>query len=435
MRALRRRGLRVQGFKCGPDYIDPTYHQAATGRISRNLDVWLAGESGVRAAFARGSASADVSVVEGVMGMFDGKDASSDRGSTADVAALLEAPTLLVVDVSGMGRSAAAIVAGFQRFGRARVAGVVANRCGSRGHFELVKTAIEAACGVPVVGGLEAEGELAAPERHLGLVPAIERGELSPWFDRLADRIERGTDLDAVLDIARSAPKLPAAPPSAARRRAGDGPRIALAKDEAFHFYYPENLELLESLGAELVPFRPIDGEGLPERADGVYLGGGFPEEYAERLSANGTLREQLRTLASRGLPVVAECGGFMYLCRSITDRAGNRYPMAGLVAADVRMQPKLAALGYREAVAPQDHLLLRAGEAIRGHEFRYSSIEAGEPLPHAYELTGRFGARGDGYAAPNVAAGYTHLYLPSNPRAAERWIEACLAYRASLRG
>jgi len=438
MRALQRRGLKVQGFKCGPDYIDPTYHTAVTGRPSRNVDAWLAGEDGVRETFERGAADADVSIIEGVMGMFDGRDVESDDGSTAHIAEVLAAPVLLVVDVSGTARSAAAVVHGFRTFGAGgRIAGVLANRCGSRGHYELVKRAVEAECGVPVVGWLGADDELGAPERHLGLVPAVERGELAGWFDRLAETVERGVDLDALLALARGAEPLPA-PASEVRQGAAaqaDGPVIAVAKDAAFHFYYPENLELLERLGAKLVTFRPLDGEGLPDEADGVYLGGGFPEEYAERLAANRRLPEQLRALAPRGLPIVAECGGYMYLCRSITDRSGRKYPMAGIVPADVAMQPKLAAIGYREATAKQDCVLLAEGESIRGHEFHYSRIVEADAFPRLYESAGRFGASLDGFAVWNVAAGYTHFYLPSNPRAAERWVAACAAYRATRKG
>jgi cobyrinic acid a,c-diamide synthase len=439
MSALKRRGCTVQGFKCGPDYIDPTYHTAVTGRVSRNLDTWLAGEDGMREAFVRGSEGADISVIEGVMGMYDGKDPTSDQGSSSDISDLLEAPVLLVVDVSGMARSAAAIVLGYQRLSsRSRIAGVIANRCGSQGHYELVKAAVEAECGVPVVGWLSEDETLSTPERHLGLVPAVERGELAPWFERAADRIEAGIDMEALLRVARSVSSIGALP------RNGDGlyaatggkerPVVAIARDAAFHFYYPENLELLESLGARLVPFRPLRGEGLPPEVDGLYLGGGFPEEFAGQLAGNALLREQLQTRVPQGLPVVAECGGYMYLCRSITDRSGIMHPMAGIIPADVRMQTRLAAIGYREVTALRDNLLLAPGETIRGHEFHYSTVTAEEGFPHLYTVTGSRGTGTDGYAAHRVSAGYTHLYFPSQPAAAMRWVEACRAYREERR-
>ncbi|WP_248930103.1 cobyrinate a,c-diamide synthase [Paenibacillus hamazuiensis] len=531
MAALQRRGLQVQGFKCGPDYIDPTYHTAVTGRQSRNLDTWMLTHDTMKEIFLRGSAGADVSVIEGVMGMFDGKDPLSDAGSTAEIAALLDCPVLLVVNAQSMARSAAAIVLGFmQMAGPGRIAGVIANKCGSAGHFKLVKAAIEQECGIPVLGWLGRDDELQVPERHLGLVPAVERGELAPLFRRAAELTRQGVDLDALLALAGGAPALdwperqlfaaetrgsagsrtgglsgpasfagprstiglddqrsvsnidgladrrspggaeslgdphstigpeglgdphspaglagPRSPAGLAGPRSpagtedsGEGdpgpiPVIAVAKDAAFNFYYPENLELLEQLGACLRLFSPLAGEAVPDDADGVYIGGGFPEEFASRLAENRHVREDLKKRAEAGLPLFAECGGYMYLTRSITDRAGVKHEMAGLIPAEVRMQPKLAALGYREVKGLRDSLLLAEGETIRGHEFHYSTltvdISAENDFPYAYETKGLRGAGKDGYGLPTLTAGYTHVHFASNVEAARRFVRQCALY------
>ncbi|WP_127529382.1 cobyrinate a,c-diamide synthase [Paenibacillus kobensis] len=437
MAALKRRGLTVQGFKCGPDYIDPSYHTAVTGRQSRNLDTWMLPHETMKEIFMRGSAGADVSVIEGVMGMFDGKDPLSDTGSTAEIAALLQCPVLLVVNAQSMARSAAAVVLGFQQLaGNGRIAGVIVNKCGSAGHYKIVKSAIEQVCGIPVLGWLGRDEELTVPERHLGLVPAIERGELEPLFRRAADLIEQGVDLNAVLALAGQSPDLewpnhrlfPDESSSAAP--GGIQPVIAVAKDAAFNFYYPENLELLERLGANLHPFSPLAGEPVPEHADGVYIGGGFPEEFASALADAGHVGRDLKARAEASLPIFAECGGYMYLSRSITDRNGIRHEMAGLIPAEVRMQPKLAALGYREVTGMRDSLLLAEGETIRGHEFHYSTLTADlEDYPHAYETKGLRGSGKDGYGTPSITAGYTHVHFASNIGVARRFIAQCAAY------
>ncbi|AJY76924.1 cobyrinate a,c-diamide synthase [Paenibacillus beijingensis] len=459
MAALQRRGLQVQGFKCGPDYIDPSYHTSVTGRQSRNLDTWMLPHDTMKEIFLRGSAGADVSVIEGVMGMFDGKDPLSDTGSSAEIAALLNCPVLLVVSAQSMARSAAAIVLGFQQLAEnVHIAGVILNKCGSSGHYKLVKSAIEQVCGIPVLGWLGRDDELRVPERHLGLVPAIERGELEPLYRRAAEHVEMSFDLDAILKLAGDAPDLQwpesrlfADRPhqSAALRyqphQSGifadqprmsisteTGPLIAVAKDAAFNFYYPENLELLEQLGARVTLFSPLAGQYVPAEADGVYIGGGFPEEFAAQLAANRGACDDLKARAEGGLPVFAECGGYMYLTRTITDRAGETHDMVGLIPARVKMQSKLAALGYREVRARRNGLLLQEGETIRGHEFHYSALTPDDPdgYPYAYETKGLRGVSQDGFALPTLTAGYTHVHFASNVSAARRFVEQCAAYR-----
>uniref|UniRef100_UPI000472A7A6 cobyrinate a,c-diamide synthase n=1 Tax=Paenibacillus maysiensis TaxID=1155954 RepID=UPI000472A7A6 len=442
MKAFADSGLRVQGFKCGPDYIDPTYHTAATGTPSRNLDSWMTSPDTVRETFIRASEGADISVIEGVMGLYDGKDPLSNTGSTAEIAMLTDSPVLLVVDVRSMARSAAAIVLGFQRLEpKLRIAGVIVNRCGSQGHYGIVKKAIEQECGIPVLGWLQRDDGLDIPERHLGLVPAVERGELEPLFQRVAELIRAGTDLDALRALADSAPplSLPAHPlfstdrlSSEKQAEAGERPVIAVARDAAFNFYYPENLDLLRQSGAELSFFSPLAGERVPEGTSGLYLGGGFPEEFAADIAANTGFLEDIRNAVSRDMPVFAECGGYMVLARTLTDRSGAVHSMAEVIPSDVRMQDKRAALGYREATALQDCLLLEAGETIRGHEFHYSVMaydESASPFPYAYQTKGMRGLQSEGYAKGNLLAAYTHIHLASLPKAAVRWVEKCRAY------
>ncbi|HEU4965795.1 MAG TPA: cobyrinate a,c-diamide synthase [Bacilli bacterium] len=442
MAALRKRGLRVQGFKVGPDYIDPTYHSAVTGRVSRNLDTWMASADVMREVFLRGSADADVSIIEGVMGLYDGQDPLSDRGSTAEVAQLLGAPTILILNISALARSAAAIVKGFMTLSAGvPIAGVICNQAGSQGHIELVRKAVEQECGVPVLGGFVQVDGIEMPERHLGLIPAVERGDLQPLFERLAEEVEAALDLERLLEIAKSAPELPASETSLfakgeVGRASSASVRIAVARDAAFNFYYRENLELLEQLGAELVFFSPLTGEKVPEDACGLYIGGGFPEEFAKALSRQADVREDLRARIADGLPTVAECGGYMYLAESITDRHGQRYEMVGVVPGQVRMQERLVALGYREVVAAEgaehEHFLLKRGETARGHEFHYSTMESAGELASAaaYRSRGYFGEMVDGYRLENLVAGYTHLYFPSQPEVPRRFVEKARQYR-----
>ncbi|MET3291057.1 UNVERIFIED_CONTAM: cobyrinic acid a,c-diamide synthase [Brevibacillus sp. OAP136] len=434
MAALAKRGMAVQGFKVGPDYIDPTFHTAATRRISRNLDTWMMEPSSMKEIFWRASEGADISLIEGVMGFYDGKDPKSNRGSTAEIGMLLDAPVILVVDIKAMARSAAAIVKGFQLLEPAvNIAGVIANRAGSANHFQLVKTAIEQECGVPVIGYLPHDPALTAPERHLGLVPAVERGELQPWLDLLAEKVAATVDLDQLLAITEQHASFDKPEPILFTKRDNEGLEpvtIAVARDSAFHFYYQENFELLEAYGAKLHFFSPLAGELPPGDADGLYIGGGFPEEFAARLEAQVDVRHVLKSMIEGGLPTFAECGGYMFLCEAIHDRAGNRYEMLGIVNNEVKMQTKLAALGYREAVALSDSILLAAGETARGHEFHYSSLVHELERDHAYEVSGLRGRKKEGFAQGNVLAGYTHLHFASNPGMVQRWLSHCREWK-----
>lgn len=436
MAALQQRGLIVQGFKCGPDYIDPTYHTSVTGRQSRNLDSWMFSHDAVREIFEHGQQGADISLIEGVMGMYDGKDPLSDAGSTAEISEIIQAPVLLVVNCQSMARSVAAIVQGFQRFSeRVNVAAVIANRVGSAAHYKLVKEAVEASCGIPVVGYLQREDDIEMPERHLGLVPSIERGELTPMFQRLAQLVEATIDLDLLLTLAES-PSLELPPAQLFKSKSeAQLATIAIAKDAAFHFYYPENIELLEAAGARCVYFSPLAGETVPQEADGLYIGGGFPEEFAAELGAQTDAAQSIARAIRQGMPTLAECGGYMYLTESLVTTDGMTYPMVGVIPGQVRMQTKRAALGYREVTGLAGNFLLTDAEQARGHEFHYSVYEvpqasSREPISPAYETKGLRGVKQEGYIDHQLVAGYTHLHFASNPKLAERFVQACTAYQ-----
>ncbi len=419
--ALRRRGLRVQPFKVGPDYIDPSHHARITGRPSHNLDTWMIPRAVNRRLFHSWGADADVAVVEGVMGLFDGVDGHRFDGSTAHLARILRLPVVLVVDARSMARSAAAVVQGFASFTpRVPITGVVWNRVASPSHRRILDEALSPAGLPPSLGALPPEPELALPERHLGLVTPEDAALPSTWEDRLACWVEDHLDLDRLLERtpAPPAPRLPAP-----RRR--DGARsVAVARDAAFCFYYEENIRLLERAGARIIDFSPLAGDGVPPEADAVYLGGGYPEVHAERLAANQAFLDGLRGHHSQGRPIYAECGGFMVLCRSLQAPGGGRVPMAGIFPARARMRSGRFHLGYREVEVEGAAGL--DGLTARGHEFHYSELEA---PPQGVETVYRVrNARGEelgreGYRSGSALAGYIHLHFASCPDLPLRWL------------
>ncbi len=428
MRLLRDRGLRVAPFKVGPDYIDPGHHRVAASWASRNLDGWLLPHTTVAALFRRavtGEREADVAVIEGVMGLFDGYSANSEAGSTAEMASLLAAPVVLVLDASAMARSAAAVVHGMNTFDSAlRLAGVVLNRVAGAGHYEICREAI-AALGVPVLGYLPDDLALAVPERHLGLVLA---GEQTLDLERLIARAAETLEVEALLEIARSAPPLPDLPAPQPPLPAPSTPprmRIAVARDAAFDFYYEDNLDLLRDLGAEIAFFSPLADLALPEGAGAVYLGGGYPELHAEQLFVNLPLRRALRDFAAAGGPVYAECGGLMYLCEALVDARGTRHLMVGLVPGDSHLRERVT-LGYREVLALRDSPIARTGQQVRGHEFHYSVLEAPPPRPAYQRVGGEEGEVEGTVTGPegNVLASYIHVHFGTDPHLAERLVE-----------
>jgi cobyrinic acid a,c-diamide synthase len=417
--ALSRRGLAVQGFKVGPDFIDPSFYQALTGREGENLDSWMTGSGGVRRIYQTATGGADLAVIEGVMGLFDGASPVTDESSTAEIAKLLNLPVVLVIDARSMARSVAALVKGFTEFDpRLRFAGIILNRVGSAKHFELLTQALAATTAIPVLGYLPKEREFSLAERHLGLVPYYEDSQLAERLAGLAEWFEKTVAVDRLI-AAFAHPSLdspPALPPVAPLDRRV---RIGVARDRAFGFYYQENWRLLRRAGAELVPFSPLSDATLPAGLDGLYLGGGYPELFAAELAANQALLEQIKELIARGKPVYAECGGLIYLARSL--RVGERsFPMLGVLDLEVELGARLAALGYIEVSAAADNILLAQGETARGHEFHYTRICGGAEQADAYRS-----ARGErlGFRRGNLLASYVHLHFGSNPGMAERWV------------
>jgi len=425
-RALRDRGLAVAPFKCGPDYLDPTYHVRAAGRPSHNLDGWMMKRSAALATFARCTRGADIAVIEGVMGLYDGASPRGEAGSTAEMAKWLEAPVLAVLDVSGMARTAAALTRGLAAFDPGVwLAGIVCNRVGSRGHLALLR---EALTRPPVVGGLPSRPDLSFPERHLGLFRAdqgaLPDDYLAAWGAAAAEWL----DLDAVLAIARSARPLAVVEAARGGPRSRERCRIGVAQDEAFHFYYADNLARLESLGARLVPFSPLRARALPD-VHGLFLGGGYPEEHAAPIARNRPLRDAIRAFAADGGPIYAECGGLMLLCEAIRTRDGVAHRMLGIIPAVATMQDRLAALGYVELTTRLPTVLGPAGLRLRGHQFRYSEL-TGVPddLDRAYLMRRHLGGEPvlEGYTRGNVLASYAHVHWASCPEAAAGFVESC---------
>jgi len=427
MAALRARGLAVSGHKVGPDYIDPGYHALATGRPPRNLDPFLCGEDLIAPLFRHGAAGAQVAVIEGVMGLFDGVDPALEQapgyGSTAHVAQLLEAPVVLVVDAARAGRSVAALAAGFAGFDpRTPVAGVILNQVASDRHERLLRDAL-AGTGLPVFGVIRRTEGIVTPSRHLGLIPAAERAAPADQaIDRMGALIAASCDLDALLALAARAPARPGPAWEPPGEPGHSSPVVAVAGGAAFTFGYTEQAELLEAAGARVAPFDPLRDEDLPAGTAGLILGGGFPEMHAAGLSANGRLRERVAALAARGAPVAAECAGLLYLARTLDDR-----PMCGVLDVRAAMTPKLT-LGYREAVAVTDSVLARAGDVVRGHEFhRTAAVPAAGDQP-----AWRLGSRSfEGHVAGSVIASYLHTHWAGHPAAAARFTAACAKVHA----
>ncbi len=433
--AMRARGLKVAAFKCGPDYLDPTYHERAAGVRSHNLDSWMMDCNAVVATFARASAGADLAVIEGMMGLFDSAAPTSEEGSTAQIAKWLDAPVILITDASGVARTIAAVAAGFARFDPAvRVAGMICNRVGSRGHLDLLRAVRPE---IPIVGGFPAIADLAFPERHLGLLMADESTVPQRLIDGWSRLAADWLDLDAILEIARSAPALEVGSASDATKvdlRSGSRCRIGVAYDAAFHFYYEDNLNRLRSLGAEVVNFSPIRDRELPE-VDGLYFGGGYPEVFARELSSNGAMLSALRDFAARGGVIYAECGGLMYLAHAIRTLDGAQWPMAAIIPGVAVMSDRLQALGYVEVETRADSILGPAQARFRGHQFRYSTLEAApsaDRIDTVYKVAPRWGGApfAEGYRVGNVLASYVHAHWASNPSIAEALVGSCLRSR-----
>ncbi|MFI1974201.1 cobyrinate a,c-diamide synthase [Streptomyces wedmorensis] len=437
MAAFAGRGLAVSPHKVGPDYIDPGYHALATGRPGRNLDAYMCGTGQIAPLFLHGARGCDLAVVEGVMGLYDGAADQGELASTAQVAKLLKAPVVLVVDASSQSRSVAALVHGFASWDpEVRIGGVILNKVATDRHEHLLREALGES-GVPVLGVLRRAPAVATPSRHLGLVPVAERqAQAVEAVAAQAEQVRSGCDLEALLALARSAPELHAEPwvPEVGERLHAGGsgvptrsapaerwpaPRVAVAGGAAFTFSYAEHTELLTAAGAEVVTFDPLRDEALPEGTSGLVIGGGFPEMYGEQLSANEPLRKAVAELAASGAPVAAECAGLLYLARSLD---GN--PMCGVLDADARMSERLT-LGYRDAVAVNDSVIAPAGARMRGHEFHRTVIEPGAGALAAWGLR-QPERRVEGFVQGGVHASYVHTHWAGAPEVAARFVERC---------
>ena len=431
--ALKRRGLRVQTFKVGPDFLDPTYLALASGKPCYNLDGWMMGQDYCRRLFARASQGADIAVIEGVMGLFDGADTSTSSGSTAEIARWLQAPVALIVNVHGMARSLAAVVKGFTEFEKdLNVAAVIANRCGSELHEAWLSDALKAAALPPLAGGVPRGGLPHLPSRHLGLVTADD-GNLTPEvLAALADAFDQHISVDKILALAQGAPALDITAPE------GTLPQkqisLGVAWDEAFHFYYQDLFDELALRGCTVQRFSPLRDSRLPTGLDALYFGGGYPELHSEALSANVNMLADIRAFAASGRPVYAECGGLMYLCELLETKEGKSYPMAGLVPGAVQMLDRLKTLGYVEVTLKNKSLWGPPGAVLRGHEFHYSQL-IGDPVGrdgwnNAYYLKKCRSevSSPDGFQRGRVLASYVHLHLASRPEAVDHFVNQCRA-------
>jgi len=426
MGALRHKGFKVQPFKTGPDYIDPSYHSWATGEASRNLDTWLLSRDVVLELFSRAMVGKDIAVIEGVMGLYDGHSSVNEEGSTAELAKLLGAPVILVVDSRKGARSLAAMVSGYKAFDPAlNLGGVILNGIGSDDHLRFCREAIEHYTEVAVLGYLPRRDNLSLPERHLGLIPTVEEPASKEFLRFLVAQCEATLDIPQILRLSEEA-KVPEAKPTLFPPKSKPAlARIAVARDKAFSFYYQDSLELLAAWGAELVNFSPLQDLELPRGISGLYIGGGFPELYAAELAENKSIRQEIKLAAGRGMPVYAECGGLMYLGRSIRDLEGNEYPMAGAIPLSSQIDSPRLSLGYRTVQALGDGPLLRRGETVRGHEFHWSVLEKDANASKAYCIIDK-GKRHEGFHSMNLLASYIHLHMGSLPSMASRFIDNC---------
>ncbi|MCE1254350.1 MAG: cobyrinate a,c-diamide synthase [Anaerolineae bacterium] len=438
VRALSRRGLTVQPFKVGPDYIDPSYLTLAAGRVCRNLDSWMVPPERIPALFNQAAKDADIAVIEGVMGLFDGLNYSEDSGSSAQVARLIQAPSVLILDAAKAARSVAATALGFMQFDpQLNLAGFIINYAAGASHGAGVAQAVQANTHRPVFGWLPYNPDLKIPERHLGLVPTLESGPWLEFLDRAADFVEQYLDVNALLAVAAEAPALPetqsailkAFPGLPAQEDAVNAPLIAVARDEAFNFIYEDNLDLLKAAGARVKFFSPLNDAALPAGCDGVFLSGGFPEMFAARLSANTSLQISTKFAYAQQIPIYAECGGLMALTQSITDLQGQTYPMFGLLPGRSEMTPRLN-MGYRLVTPNAPSWLFPVAENLRCHEFHYSTwLNRPLDLPPAYLIQNRLTGEApvaEGACIGSLWASYIHLHFWSAPHIALNFVSAC---------
>lgn len=428
--ALKRRGLKVQSYKVGPDYIDTGWHSLASGKISHNLDSWLVGEDKLKEIFTATADGADISIIEGVMGLYDG--GRGGISSTAEISKLLNAPVVLVIDAKSMGTSAAAVALGFREFDKTiNFAGVILNRLGSDSHRKMIVDALDK-IGIKCFGAIKRNDEFILPERHLGLVPTTENNS-ADVIEKICAAVESQVDVDALISLSKNSAPLEK---FICIEKFSTTIKIAVAKDEAFSFYYGESLRELERLGAEIVFFSPLNDEHLPENISGLIIGGGFPEMFAARLEQNKKIRADIFHAAESGLPIFAECGGFMYLMRELIDFSGKSFEMCGVLDGKATMTDKLQTVGYVEAEILSDCVIGKAGNKIRAHEFHFSKeLEtAGEKIFKCKRMrTGK--EYFAGAVKKNIVASYLHIHFAGCPNAAKNFVDACKKFGGVLNG
>jgi cobyrinic acid a,c-diamide synthase len=430
MGVLVKRGLKVQPFKAGPDYIDPSYHTWVTGEPSRNLDTWLLPHNAVTELFSRAMVGKDIAVIEGVMGLYDGRSSLNEEGSTAELANLLGIPVLLIIDSGNGARSLAAMVAGYQSFDPSlRLGGVILNGIGSDTHLRLCQEAIEHYTGIPVLGYMPRRDNLSLPERHLGLIPTVEEPASKEFLKLLMSQCEATLNIPHIVRLSEQTMIPEPKPMLFPSDRKPAVTKIAVAKDKAFSFYYQDSLDLLEAWGAELAPFSPLQDNNLPQDTSGLYIGGGFPELYAEGLADNKPMKQAIKSAARQGMPIYAECGGLMYLGKSIGDLEGNEYSMVGAIPISSRIDSPRLSLGYRTVQTLGDGPILRQGEIVRGHEFHWSIPKSSADNANAYHILEKGDTR-EGYHKRKLLASYIHLHLASLPHMASTFIENCHQFR-----
>lgn len=437
MAALVKRGLNVQPFKVGPDYIDPMFHTFITGNECRNLDSWILNEEMVKYLFVKNTQKVDISVVEGVMGLYDGFGGNTATGSTAHVSKIIKSPVILIVNGEGLSLSMAALIGGFRDFDRnLNISGIIVNNIKSESHYILLKEVIEENTGITVLGYMPKMAEAGLGSRHLGLIPSGEIKDLRDKISLLSDQVEKTINIELLIKISGKAEVLEDTGLSFNIAKRNNKYRIAVAKDKAFNFYYRDNLDLLEMMGAELDYFSPISDEQLPKDIDGLYIGGGYPEVWAGELERNTTMKESLRGAITRGLPAYAECGGLMYMSESITNQMGDVFKMVGVIPGKSEMTSALQRFGYVDIEVTNDNVISKKGFKVRAHEFHYSKTSVDWSILTCYKVTKR--RRGKdaaawqcGYMCNNLLAGYPHLHFWGNTGFAERFVNNCIQYGA----
>ena len=428
--SIKEKGLSIQAYKVGPDYIDTGFHTNLSNRPCRNLDSYLLEEEVIKELFDRQSRQVMFSLIEGVMGVYDGAGASG-VGSTAHIAKILNCPAILVIDAGKMAQSAAAVALGYQLFDRDfPLAGFILNRIGSQAHFDLTKQAIEERTNIPVLGYLSKNPSLNIPERHLGLTPVQEINSLS--HEKLRGSIEENIDVEAVIKIGQSAGPFPSFQKRIFSVKAKTKEVcLAVAFDECFHFYYADNLDILESLGVRLLYFSPLKDTTIPDEAAGLYIGGGFPELFTHKLSQNKSLQEDITIKSEQGMPIYAECGGLMYLMKELQNKEGEVFSLVGLFPGRVKMGKRLQTFGYHSIKTIKENILGKKDETGKGHVFHWSYIEdMPEKYPMALKVEKKGGIYFDGYVRKNTLACYVHLHFGTHLSWAERFVQQCLNYQ-----